>query len=227
MGKLITFILINIFSITLNSAQASTFIDTFDDFDPQVATPGSPSTVATTNAIGGYRKIEITKTGPLSATAFVGGGIYAHSADALTSAISTITWDANGAGLGIDLLTPDTLGFTGSSCFECFVIDVESIDQGNVDLTFKIIDAASHMSSFTATSVGLGINEFSFSNFGSLVNLSDIDSIALIVDGATASDLTLNFEGFTGSSVVSVPAPAAIWMILAGLVMISRRKKTL
>ncbi len=112
-----------------HSAYASTFIDTFDDPIPQTATPGSPSTTPTINAIGGYRKIEISKSGPLSASAYVGGGIFAHSADALTSAQSKITWDANGAGLGLNMITPnDTLGFAGSSCFECFVIDVISID---------------------------------------------------------------------------------------------------
>lgn len=191
----------------------------------QIATPGSPSTVATSNAIGGYRTIEISKTGPLGASAYVGSGFFAHSADALTSAQSKITWDANGAGLGLNLMTPnDTLDFAGSSCFECFVIDVVSIDQGNVNLTFELFDG-SNQSSFTAPGVGLGINEFSFSLFSG-VNLNDIFSIALIVDSGVASDLVLNFEGFTGSAPVGanpVPAPAAIWMMLTGLLMLSRR----
>jgi hypothetical protein len=211
-----------------HSVYASTLIDTFNDTTMQIAVDGSPSTVATSNAIGGYRKIEISKTGPLSASAIVTSGFFAHNTAALTSAQSKITWDANNAGLGLNLLTPnDTLDFTGSSCFECFVIDVISIDQGNVDLTFELSDG-NNLSSWTATNVSTGINEFSFGLFSG-IDLTDIFSIALIVDGDVASDLALNFQGFTGSAPVGTspaPAPAALWLMITGMLLLRRTRKT-
>ncbi len=93
-------------------------------------------------------------------------------------------------------------------------------------MTFELFDGA-NQSSFTATGVGTGINEFSFALFSG-IDLSNIFSIALIIDGDVASDLVLNFEGFTGRAPdTSVPAPAAMWLIMAGLFLfeISRRKQ--
>ena len=202
--------------LLINSVNASTIIDSFNDSTPQIVSANGSDTVATSSAIGGYRTISISKSGPLGASASVISGIFAHSADALTSAISTITWDANGAGLNADLLASDTLGFTGSSCYECFVLDVLSIDQGNVDLTIQLSDG-SNTASYTSSGVGTGLYEVMFSQFTG-VDLTSIMAISLEINGAQASDMTLDFQGYTGKQVSSVPLPATVWLFATGLI---------
>ncbi len=220
----------NLIILGFGSAHASTIIDSFNDITPQIVTADSTNTVATASAIGGFRTVEITKSGLLGASAAVVGGTYIHSADGLTSAISKITWDANGTGLGagsgIDLMTADTLGFTGSSCFECFVLDVIDIDQGNVDLTIELFDG-SNTAGYTSSGVGNGIHEILFDQFSGL-DLTSIMAISLKIDGAVASDMILDFQGFTGSqTVTTVPLPATLWLFFTGLASFwgSHRKK--
>ena len=205
---------------------ASTYIDNFDDLTTQYVSSGfatsiSTSTVATNNALGGYRKINIEKTGAL-ASAKVKDGKFYHSAGVGTSAKSTITWDANGTGLNANLLATDTLGFAGSSCYECFVLDIISIDQGNVDLTIQLNDGTNTYS-HTSTGVDTGILEILFSQFNNNIDFSSIFSISLIVEGGIAGDMSLDFQGYTGkalalSNVNSVPLPASLWLFIPGLI---------
>jgi len=214
--KLFKLSVLTLLFLFINSVSASTIIDSFNDSTPQIVSANGSDTVATSSAIGGYRTISISKSGPLGASASVISGIFAHSADALTSAISTITWDANGAGLNADLLASDTLGFTGSSCYECFVLDVLSIDQGNVDLTIQLSDG-SNTASYTSSGVGTGLYEVMFSQFTG-VDLTSIMAISLEINGAQASDMTLDFQGYTGKQVSSVPLPATVWLFATGLI---------
>jgi len=215
--KLFKLSVLTLLFLFINSVSASTIIDSFNDQTMQIVPANGSDTVATSSAIGGYRTINITKSGPLSASAVVAGGIFAHSADALTSAVSAITWDANGAGLNADLLASDTLGFTGSSCYECFVLDVISIDQGNVDLTIQLYDG-SNTASYTSSGVGPGFYEVMFSQFTG-VDLTTIMAISLEIDGGVASDLVLDFQGYTGTKQVSsVPLPATVWLFATGLI---------
>ncbi len=215
--------------LTINSVSASTVIDSFNDLTMQYVSDGfstsiTSSTVSTNNALGGSRKISVTNNNGALASAKVKDGVFYHSAGAGTSATSTIVWDADGAGLNVDLLATDTLGFSGSSCFECFVLDVISIDQGNVDLTIQL-DDGSNTASYTSSGVDTGIYEIMFSQFGTDINLSSIMAISLIVEGGVASDMSLDFQGFTGKqasalqNVNSVPLPATLWLLIsAGLI---------
>ena len=127
-----------IFALSAGPGNAATIlISEVDDFSTggmNVNADGSDTVVAS-GAIGGYRTVSMTKVGNFGANAdvYTSLGIYAHNAGANTSAISTITWDANGGGLGgLDWST----GYFGQT----FDLDIVSIDQGFVDLTLLVED---------------------------------------------------------------------------------------
>ncbi len=213
---------------------ASVIIDNFNDATTQFVVDtggGATSTVATANALGGFRTIDINDGGNFS-TATVMNGMYSHNGAAGAAATSTVTWDAAGAGLGgIDLLATDTLGFMNSTCFECFVLEIISIDQGDVNLTLDLEDIAAGTASVTSLNAGLGIFEILFSNFNS-VNLALINSISLTVHGSAASDLQLNLLGYTGAAQIippptsAVPVAPTLWLLLLGLIGFSTFRKS-
>jgi len=211
--------------LAFSPANASTVIDSFNDtanqiVDVDAASPSNSNTVNTTSALGGFRTVSITSTGALGASAGVlsSAGIYTHSADALTSATSIITWDSNGGGLGgIDLLAADTPTFAGSLCYECFILEILSIDQGQVALTVGLEDSFGETASVTSLGASAGTHEISFSAFANTLDFTSIDSISLTVEGGNASDLTLDFQGYTGMDVSAVPVPAAAWLFITGL----------
>jgi len=195
MKQIIKITLLNLLLFNLLPANASTFIDTFNDSSPQVAIagfPGASSTVATSSAIGGYRTITSSSPSIAGGSAKVQNGSFIHGA-AGSTATSTITWDANGTGLGLDLTTTDTLGFTGSNCYECFVFDVLTIDQGNVNLTLNLFNIiGSVAATYTVSGVGTGLFEIGFNQFVG-ANLANINAIEFIVAGGLNSDAAFNF----------------------------------
>ncbi|BCG63939.1 MAG: hypothetical protein methR_P1689 [Methyloprofundus sp.] len=171
-------------ALTTGTANAAT-IDTFDDAAMSVAADGT-ATVAALVA-GGFRTVDMVKTGPLGATASVltPPGIYSHSADALTSAISTITWDANGAGLG-------GLDWVEGLINNTFDIDILSTDlAGAITLTLLATDTFGGSDSVTTPSTGAGILNIAFSSFSG-VDFTSMDFLSLQVNGITAADITLD-----------------------------------
>lgn len=210
-------------SVGTANAALITAIDDFTTGGMAVSADGT-STVAASGALGGYRTVTMTKSGSLGATANVltNPGIYAHSADAQTSAISTITWDANGAGLGgLNWLT----GFTNQT----FDLDILSIDQGQVDLSLTIADLVGGLDSFTLSGLGIGIQSFYFSAFTG-IDFAQVNSLSLKVNGGLASDLTLNALGVYGDVIplrsASVPEPTVLALLGVGLAVFgfTRRK---
>lgn len=202
--KILALTFATVFSV--GTAQAIT-IDDFDGGAQSVSSPGS-DTVAYGGAIGGFRTVGISSVGPLGATAAIIAppGIYSHSADALTSATSVITWDGNGAGLGgVDLVEGLTNNF--------FSFDILSIDQGLVVLTLTVDGVSQDLAG-----VGVGVQTVDFANFAG-VDFTSVDMISLTVTGDEASDLTLDSLNTSGDQAPpAVPEPASLALLAAGLV---------
>lgn len=201
------------------TAQA-VIIDDFNSGEQSIDANGS-SLAFSPGAIGGFRSIDIEKNGLQGATAavLVGPdlGIFSHSADALTSATSVITWNALGMGLGVDLVE----GLTDN----VFSFDILSIDQGNIGLTLGVQDTFGGTDSYTFLNAGVGTESVAFSHFAG-VNFTSIHSLSLTVEGGVASDLTLDQLATSGSSA-SVPEPTALMLLSGGLLGLGgiRRKR--
>ena len=193
-------------TLTIGTAQAAT-IDDFNGGNMHVGASGT-STIAYTNAIGGFRSVEATKSGPLGVAADVAIGSFFHSSDGATSGTSTITWDANGTGLGgIDL----TEGLTDN----LFNFDFISIDQGKIDLVLTVVDLLSNSSFFILEDAGVGVQSIAFSNFLG-VDFTSVDSISFQVIGDIESDLRLDSISTSGK----VPEPMSIILMGLGLSLI-------
>ncbi len=204
-------------TFTIGTAQA-VVIDDFNGGAQSIDAPGS-DTVAYAGAIGGFRTIDMTSVGPLYATAAIvlPPGIYSHSADAMTSATSNITWDANGAGLGgMDLVE----GLTNN----VFSFEIISIDQGDIDLILSVEDSFGGLDSFTFSNAGVGTESVAFASFTG-IDFTSIDLISLQVVGGLASDLTLDLLSTTGDRT-AVPEPISLALLGIGMIGVgfSRRK---
>ena len=227
--------------LTLNLALAAALTTAFaagtaqaviiDDFNggAQTLTANGSSLAFSPGAIGGVRLIDIEKDGPLGvgATAAVLVGpdldIFSHSADALTSATSVITWN----GFGADMMAP---GLGGVDLVEgltdnVFSFDIVTIDQGNIGLTLGVQDTFGGTDSYTFLNAGVGTESVAFSLFAG-VDFTSINSISLTVEGGMASDLTLD-QLATSGSPASVPEPTALMLLSGGLLGLSgiRRKR--
>ncbi len=200
-------------------------IDNFDGGAQSVSAPGT-NTVSYSAAVGGFRTVNMASPGPLTATASVipGAaplGIYAHSADALTPATSTITWDANGAGLG-------GVDFVEGLINNTFSFDIVSIDQGFIDLILTVEDTLSNSASYTFSGAGTGVQTVAFTNFSG-IDFTSVNMLSLQVKGGAASDLTLDLFATTGEQPpLTVPEPGVLLLLGAGLLGMAgmRRRST-
>src|SRR5258708_7071247 len=87
-------------------AQASVIIDSFNTTGQHLQDPpggGFPnsSTIATADAVGGFRTASVVRTsGTANVSLFVSSGALSYSSPASNTGTATILWDANGGGLG-------------------------------------------------------------------------------------------------------------------------------
>ena len=190
-------------------------IDDFDVGAQVVTTAGASDTLATASALGGFRTIELVSvTGPAGANAQVltPPGVYAHNANALTSAVSRVTWDADGAGLGgVDLVD----GLLGP----VFSFDILGIDQGSVDFEVVVEDTSGNTSSILAVNPGAGVQTVAFVDFVGSADFTNVDSVILTITGGVASDLTLDLLETTGMQPPppQVLSPATLALLGLGL----------
>lgn len=181
-------------TVTANAAM----IDDFNGGNIEVIATDT-QTINYDFAFGSQRTINIEKTGLLGATSNVIAGFYAHSADALTSATSTISWHS---ATGVDLIE--------GRITTNFALDILSIDQGNIDLILSVKDILDNTESVTLTGAGTGVNFIALTLFTG-IDFLQITDISLEIVGDVASDLTLN-------SISTVPTPSVIVLLSLGLV---------
>jgi hypothetical protein len=123
----------------------------------------------------------------------------------------TIGWDADGAGLNLDLSAFTSLALEGV--------------ENDLSTTYKLIVATSGGGSseltLPATAGFTGSLDFAFASFVGTANLADVDSIVLEIDGARGADVIID-------RLVAVPEPttaAALGLGLAGLAWMGGRRR--
>ena len=193
-------------------AAATVTIDTFDTFqqviDPSGFGLGASDTAAAGEAIGGNRTITADGDGAVFPT--LATGVTVTGGTALVSNGSGVTgtglfaWNAG----GVDL----TDGGTNTQ----FVLEVIDVD---LDVSFDLtVDGATVTSTATSTA---GTILFDFADFGG-ADLTNADSISLLVSGPTSFDAEIDFLG-----AAAVPLPAGgllLGSILLGGGFAARRK---
>lgn len=217
--------------LLVQSVRADTIIDTFGDEVPGTwptsANAGTPF-VATNEpglagVIGGVRGGTVSHmAGPLDITAAVltGPGIYSLSSDALTDGSSTLSYDAGGAGLNLDLLDPHGTGPVNLS-EAAFIMDVVGTDLGGVpfDVTMDGVTVSSNANVGQAV---IPLDQF----LG--LDVSDIDSIEVAFDPPQEFDITVDFIGFDWPDVqvTPTPEPASIlaWLVVIGVGLVATKR---
>jgi len=159
-------------------------------------TPGNTGDDFLSNDAGASSRINQTVVGALT-----------HNLESGTArADLTVTWDANGAGLGGLDLTAD-----GSDALQ---LDILAVDQGDVDLILEI-STSTGIGSKALTNIGVGQHSFFFTDLVGTFDLASVNSISLKVEAQNASDLTLDLlqtrQGL-------VPAPGVLSLLGIGLI---------
>jgi len=145
----------------------------------------------------------------------IGTGTLSLGNDSGQNGVGTITWDANGAGLGgVDLTNGGTLPYLQSK------ILASDLDLGySVYITETADEGGS--TAFWTTNLGPGVsyvNELlaNFTNSAN-VNFEKVDKIVLTMSGPIAQDATLDLLEVTNTRGGSVPEPLTLLGVFAGV----------
>jgi hypothetical protein len=232
-----------------NQAAADIFIiDSFEhppypDIEEYSVDRDDPNASGTLNAggtaIGGYRTTNTNFVSAPGASHSLGGGttvytgFFTYSSDTATKINSSLTWNADGAGLGgFNLLA----GVSGDQPLDEIGLnfEVSTFDQGSVDFTLNLRDSDGTAEHISLTVLGDGLKTLLFSGFTSALDLSSIDFISIgMAQVSEATDFKINFfevdnDLESGPDILPTPIPAAIWLFgsgLLGLISFSKRKK--
>lgn len=176
-------------------AGAQTVIDDFSDAAANTVSPPGQvrNTVGTTTVtdaglsgvIGGSRTLTLTATAIAGGSPEVRAGVmpvaqvFDYSSTVLANGVVTLTYDANGVGLGADLSLGDGIQFS-------VVADVSSLPY---DVTVTISDGTiTESSTQTVLISGLQNLQFLYASFPT-VNLTSVFSVAITFDPNLAGDL--------------------------------------
>jgi hypothetical protein len=185
--------------------------------------------------IGGYRAqfLNVGAGGTQVNTTLVnpGTGDFSMSIGAGDDGSATLTYDANGAGLGSlgNFLT--FLGGGANASNTYFQAAVKFSDQ-NLVFTASFTDTGNDTATFVSL-LGPGISFVnqafgSFSNAGA-VDFDNISKIQIRLDGPLAQDVKIGLLEITNTPETSTPEPASMALLgsaLAGLGMFGRKKLT-
>lgn len=198
------------------ATQASYIIDDFSVDTDLITAPGSKtSPLGSSSDFSQTRVLSIIENpeGPTDASVIVfGGGLGISTGVGVQS--DTTSEYSNGP--GFDFSGTET---GGGSIFDAFVFELNSIDQGGIDMTLTVDGVSS--TQFVNTP---GDIIFAHSLFG---DVSDVNAITLFVHNNLEVDATIDSFGSFGSRATSVPEPAPLALLAAGFVGIAlgRRRK--
>jgi hypothetical protein len=196
-----------------NTGQAVSVTDTGSAFN---------TTTGLAGVVGGSRTLQVDVTASAygqSSSLIVtpaAPGALSLSNDSGQNGVGTITWDANGAGLGgVDLTDGGNLSHLQAT------ILASDLDLGfRVDITETAATGGS--TAFWSTNLGPGVSFVSqplasFTNAGA-VDFTKVDKIVLTLSGPPAQDATLDL-------VEVAPEPATLGLlVLGGLALVRRRR---
>ncbi|MCA8928374.1 MAG: PEP-CTERM sorting domain-containing protein [Alphaproteobacteria bacterium] len=201
-------------SLCLGAMPAHAFlIDDFDTgtgFNVAPSDPG-PTNVPAVTAIGGSRTMAIDPASANGTTLEVTtGGTLDHGQTTAGGGSSSVTWDANGAGLG-------GLDLTDGGLATLVRVSVLGIDVGHVDLALEVTDTGAMTSSLALTGLNVGTFDFDFASFVGSADLTATDKIVLTIAAGTNSDVSLDLVE-TDQLRPPVSEPGILALAGAGLV---------
>lgn len=199
MKKTIQLLLLASTLLSASKANASTFIDTFEngviDLEVSPVNLSDSEVVAANGILGGTREIDlvltVTDDEAFASTNLFTNNNFSHSNNTGASSIASLTYDAGGAGLGLNLFqfgdrfAIDLTDIDLTTQFEVFVVDSEgetaSISSGDVSTPGDIL--------------------FSFDDFVG-ADLSSVDAVGLISQGGLNVDIDLDAFRIAGNPTI-------------------------
>ena len=216
--KILVLAIVGLLLFVAPTAQAALFI--IDNFDTgaQQATQtnvgtSSVSTVSgllTSDTVGAARSLQVQVTASDGLVSKLNGvtsvGRMLFSNDNGNTGIGTITWDANGAGLGGVDIVPDTNPF-----FQAWVHDSDLGVIMNIAITDTGNDTATYQASLASGAQFVNKALADFTNAGN-VDFNSVDKIVMTLSGPSAQDCSIDLVGIT-----TTPAPEPTTMVLLGI----------